>query len=127
MYTASSTCVAFLGNAFSEIMPIRSFGIYAGLIIPINFILVLCVFPSATIIYENYLSRFCSCRIDCFPNLEDEQRFQVTEMVSMPVKKRKTCNQGIEKFFGGKWSNMVRIARYYLFIIALGWFGFAVW
>jgi predicted RND superfamily exporter protein len=43
--TSSTTCVAFLANSFSKIMPIQAFGIYAGIIIPINYFLTSLLMP----------------------------------------------------------------------------------
>lgn len=50
--TSSTTSMAFYVNMQSSLMPIKSFGIFAGTIILINYILVIFFFPSATIIYE---------------------------------------------------------------------------
>ena len=51
--TSSTTAVAFFSNAFSPIMPIRSFGIFTGVLIPINFFLVVMIMPPAVIYYEH--------------------------------------------------------------------------
>jgi predicted RND superfamily exporter protein len=53
--TSSTTCVAFLANVFSPLMPIKSFGIFAGVIIMVNYFLIIMLFPPATIVYENYI------------------------------------------------------------------------
>ena len=50
--TSSTTSVAFFSNVFSPIMPIKSFGIIAGVIIPINYLLVVMFMPPATIYFE---------------------------------------------------------------------------
>ena len=47
--TSSTTCVAMFANYFGKMMPIQSFGIFAGVIVPINFFLVVMFFPSAII------------------------------------------------------------------------------
>jgi predicted RND superfamily exporter protein len=52
--TSSTTSVAFFANYFSPLMPIRSFGIFAGIIVPVNYLLVVLMFPPATIFYERY-------------------------------------------------------------------------
>ena len=52
--TSSTTSVAFFANYFSPLMPIRSFGIFAGIIVPVNYLLVVLMFPPATIFYELY-------------------------------------------------------------------------
>lgn len=53
--TSSTTSVAFLANMFSPIMPIKAFGVFAGIIVPMNFFLVVMVFPAAVIFYEKYV------------------------------------------------------------------------
>ena len=50
--TSSTTCVAFLANYFSPIMPIKAFGIFAAIIIPVNYLMVCWIFP-ALIIFED--------------------------------------------------------------------------
>jgi predicted RND superfamily exporter protein len=57
--TSSTTCVCFLANVFSNIMPIKAFGIFAAIIIPVNFILVAWVFPSLLIFKEYYINPCC--------------------------------------------------------------------
>jgi len=58
--TSSTTSVAFFANAFSPIMPIKSFGIFAGVIIQMNYVLIVLFFPAATIIYEEKIHGKCS-------------------------------------------------------------------
>lgn len=55
--TSSTTSVAFLANVFSPLLPIRSFGIFSGVIIPVNFILVVLIMPSAVIVFEEYIQK----------------------------------------------------------------------
>ena len=55
LVTSSTTSVAFLANVFSQLMPIRAFGIYSSIIVVINYILVVTILPPATIWYERYL------------------------------------------------------------------------
>ena len=45
LVTSSTTAVAFLANASSEIRPIRAFGIFAAILIPVNFFIVILVIP----------------------------------------------------------------------------------
>lgn len=63
--TSSTTAVAFLANAFSPLMPIKSFGIYAAIIIPSNYLLVIMIFPSAVIFYETYFDKYVFCCCFC--------------------------------------------------------------
>ena len=52
--TSSTTAVAFLANTVSDIRPIRAFGIYAAIIIPVNFFIVILVMPSIQILHDRY-------------------------------------------------------------------------
>lgn len=58
--TSSTTAVAFLANASSDIRPIRAFGIFAAIIVPVNFLIVILIIPSAQIIYERHLKENCA-------------------------------------------------------------------
>ena len=50
--TSSTTSVAFFANITSPMLPIRAFGVFAGVIVPVNYLLVVMVLPPATIIYD---------------------------------------------------------------------------
>lgn len=63
--TSVTTAAAFYANLFSPIMPIRAFGVFAGTLVPMNFILVIAQMPSAIIYYENKMKyKKCCCCID---------------------------------------------------------------
>jgi len=51
--TSSTTAVAFFANSFSPLMNIAAFGIFAGIIVPINYFLVIMIFPPAVVWYED--------------------------------------------------------------------------
>lgn len=53
--TSSTTSAAFLATGLSEIMPISSFGFFAGVLIPMNYFLVITFFPALMIVQEKYL------------------------------------------------------------------------
>ena len=53
--TSSTTAVAFFVNITSQLMPIRAFGIFAGVIVLVNYILVVLFFPPTIIFYEKYI------------------------------------------------------------------------
>jgi predicted RND superfamily exporter protein len=60
--TSSTTCVAFMANYFSSLMPIKAFGIFAGVIVPVNYFLVVMMFPSAVIFYDRTIKpKCCTC------------------------------------------------------------------
>jgi predicted RND superfamily exporter protein len=55
MITSSTTSAAFLANYFSPIMPIKAFGLYAAILVPVNYFLVVFYYPPAVIVYERYI------------------------------------------------------------------------
>lgn len=57
--TSSTTGAAFLATGFSPIMPISSFGFFAGILIPVNFILVITFYPAVLIVYTKYTKDMC--------------------------------------------------------------------
>lgn len=62
--TSVTTSVAFLATFFSPIMPIRAFGIYSAILVPVLFILTCLILPAAVIIYENHFSTcFCCAKV----------------------------------------------------------------
>ena len=66
--TSSTTSVAFLANLASPMLPIRAFGVFAGVIVPVNYLLVCIVMPPAIIVYDKYLHGCCHslcCLIFC--------------------------------------------------------------
>ena len=57
LVTSSTTSVAFLANGLSEIVPIRAFGIFAAIIIPVNFVLIIMIIPAIQLIHDNYFAK----------------------------------------------------------------------
>ena len=59
--TSSTTAVALFANIFSPIMPIRAFGIFSGILIPVNFFLVVMMMPPAVVYYERKIEGKTFC------------------------------------------------------------------
>jgi len=55
--TSTTAFIAFLSNFLSDIMPISAFGMFAAIIIPINFVVDLTIFPAIVIFYEANIER----------------------------------------------------------------------
>lgn len=56
--TSSTTSVCFLATGMSEIMPLASFGIFAGILVPVNYGLVITAFPIFIMFYEYKFKNF---------------------------------------------------------------------
>lgn len=111
--TSTTTAVAFFANAFSPLMPIRSFGIFSGVIIPLNYFLVVMMMPSASIIYEKYkFKAWCCCPCGLRSEAEVEEN-------SKPEKGKLGK---IETIFNDKINPFVFKARYVILFLSLVWF-----
>ena len=72
--TSSTTSVAFFANIFSPLLPIKTFGIFSGVIIPVNFFLVVMFMPPAAIIYEEYIEDAYICCFKCKSLRENKKK-----------------------------------------------------
>ena len=74
LVTSSTTAIAFLANAGSDIRPIRAFGIFAAIIIPVNFFIIITVIPAAQIIHDKWLlpKGFCCHKLCCKGKATDD-------------------------------------------------------
>ena len=82
--TSSTTAVAFFVNITSQLMPIRAFGIFAGVIVLVNYLLVVTFFPPAILFYESYIDgKISKCLLCIFgcpkPKSEDEAVEEIEE------------------------------------------------
>ena len=59
LVTSLTSAVAFLSCAFSDVMPIQSFGIFSGIIVPVCFLLTITVQPINYYIYERLIMKMC--------------------------------------------------------------------
>lgn len=106
--TSSTTSVAFFANFFSPIMPIKSFGIFAGVIVPMNFFLVVLIFPAAVIVYESKIEPFCASKFKCCAKKDVESE-------------KPEEDSALEKFFGNQWNDGVKMLKFPIIIITIIW------
>jgi predicted RND superfamily exporter protein len=50
--TSTTTCISFFSNMSSSFVGVRAFGIFAGLLVLVNFLMVGTFFPAAVLYYE---------------------------------------------------------------------------
>ena len=65
--TSLTTAIAFFASAFSPLLPARSFGVFAGLLVIVNYISVVLFFPCVVVVHHIY---FKNCQWPCFRNLK---------------------------------------------------------
>ncbi|CAG9537436.1 unnamed protein product [Cercopithifilaria johnstoni] len=58
LVTSATTAVAFFANLASEIMVLRCFGIYAGILMMINYMLVMIILPAAIVVSDGRVKSF---------------------------------------------------------------------
>lgn len=61
LVTSITTAVSFLSTCISPIMPICSFGIFASIVITINYLLVITVIPNIYLVYEKHIKKRFNC------------------------------------------------------------------
>lgn len=57
--TSLTTMVSFMSTSITSIVPVKTFGVFAAIAIPVNYLLIILAFPSCFIFYEKYLSNKC--------------------------------------------------------------------
>ena len=58
LITSVTTVIAFFASAFSPLLPAQSFGIFAGLLVIVNYISVIVFFPTVVIMHHIYFAQF---------------------------------------------------------------------
>jgi len=121
--TSSTTAVAFFANGLSSLVMVSSFGIFAGVIVPVNYLLVMVIFPPAIVWYENTIlaktedgrwkCRMCICFARC--------KKEGAEYDEDGKKLAKLSR--IERFCDTKVNNCLSsiIVRLVIMIASLGW------
>ena len=97
--TSATTFIAFLATYFSPIMPVSSFGVWAGTAVMVNYLLVITYFPAMVAFHYQYVRKyelrfaFCAEGKACIRKLfrgkeeekKSEKRRQSIEIVSKDV------------------------------------------
>lgn len=85
----------FLANIMSPIMSIQSFGIYAAIIVSVNFFLILAIFPSAIIIYEQNFAKYVFCCCFC-RKIKENYHFKSEEVELEVQEDEESAGSGYE-------------------------------
>ena len=120
--TSSTTAVAFLANALSDLRPIRGFGIYAAIIIPVNFFIVILIMPSIQIIHDRYFKSRCDYnKICCKNRCKRSAENQINDSTGLKELSNasKQGKDNITRFFSGPFNKFVHRFRYILIAILL--------
>ena len=126
--TSWTTCAAFLCCLSTPLPGLQSFGIFAALVIFIDYILVMTMYCTAVIIYHNRYEnngKFgCCCPCGpVVPNNTERARIAI-EGSNGEIKR-----DFVSEFFRTKVAGFVKVPVYRLmvFVIFFGWLGVAIW
>jgi predicted RND superfamily exporter protein len=124
--TSSTTAVAFFANGLSKLMMISAFGWFAGVIVPVNYLLVIMILPPAVVWYDttimakddngNWRCPNCICWARCMKSKESSQ---VPGELAL---------SWTERFFDEKVNAVVGhpIGKWVIIAVSLIWFGVSV-
>jgi predicted RND superfamily exporter protein len=126
--TSWTTCAAFLCCLTTPLPGLQSFGIFAALVIFIDYVLVMTMYCTAVIIYHNRyenngkLGCCCPCG-PVVPNNTERARIAI-EGSDGEIKR-----DFVSEFFRTKVAGFVKVPVYRLmvFVIFFGWLGVAIW
>jgi len=59
--TSVTTAASFLATCFSPIMPICSFGIFSGIVIAVNYLMIMLTLPNIYLFYDRFIHRRFRC------------------------------------------------------------------
>ena len=119
LVTSTTTAVAFAANALSDIRPIRAFGIFAAILIPMNFLILILVLPSMQIIHDRKFKERCDYKkMLCSRCRKRKVNFVSDQQVDGPAKQKDCMN----RFFSTTHNRIIYKLRYLLsvFFIVLG-------
>jgi predicted RND superfamily exporter protein len=127
--TSFTTSIAFFINASSTIAPIRVFGIFVGILILINYIFVITMYPAWVSIWGHYFENQCldkqikSCTNRKPHDLaENEKKEDVSVPQDLAEKNRVKKMRFIERFFYFKYYRFIRFWRWLIMLVLLGAF-----
>lgn len=132
--TSVTTAAAFFVTATSPIMPIGTLGIWAGVLVLLQFFLVITIYPSAIIIWHRFfrVRTFTNCFNKPDKGRENEPVPSVWSRW-IPAKWRSERATGVqeyravERLFRGPWVNLVNKLRFGLVMLGAILVGLSIW
>lgn len=126
LYTSLTTAIAFIVSATSPFLGINTFGVFAGILVFVNYCSVIIYFPTVVIMYHLYFEKFrCCC---CCPRqpIADMEGNNETDDSANNTHHRK---HPIVRFFKGPYyefvtHNVIKWIILALFVVKLGVFAY---
>lgn len=128
--TSATTCSAFLCTLITPLAGVRAFGVFAALVIFIDYVLVMTLFCTAVVIYHNkFETPGCctSCASGC-KNIDPSPTMKALENVADPTEQsedgeEQPSGDRVTEFFRNKVSGFIAVPKHRL---ALG-LAFTIW
>lgn len=125
--TSLTTAAAFFVTATNPIMPISTLGVWAGLLILLQFFLVITIYPCAIIIWYRFWRPRLIVRLfqRIPPDLVEDEVNTPLWHRALPkcwrpeVKNSTNEYRALERFFRGPWFKIIRFLRFILVAIAI--------
>lgn len=125
--TSWTTSAAFLCCLTTPLPGLQSFGIFAALVVFLDYVLVMTMYCTAVIIYHNRFENNarCGCCCPCGPVVPNNtERARIAIAASDGEIKR----DFVSEFFHTKVAGFVKSKyRFMVFVIFFGWMGVAIW
>lgn len=127
--TSATTCAAFLCTLITPLAAVQSFGVFAAVVIFIDYVLVMSLFCTAVIIYHQRFegrAKFgccCPCGVQD-PTPTEKAMTRLEENGDEAVKRDR-----VSEFFRNKVAKFVQVPlhRLIIFVVFGTWMGIAIW
>lgn len=124
--TSSTTAVAFLANYFSNLMPIRSFGLYASILVPVNYLFV-CLFFPAILLYHDLVIVPKYGRWSKKEEIQETEAQKQERLSKLSEEDREYDGLGpLNRFFGTTWDRFIFKFRWVIILAGLAFAAFSL-
>jgi len=127
--TSATTCSAFLCTLITPLTSIQSFGIFAAIVIFIDYVLVMTLFCTSVVIYHDRFEARgnCGCCCPCgtmSPSNTEKARAALEEAGAGEIQ-----GDFVSRFFRNQVAGFIKqpLSRMLLGLVFLSWIGVAIW
>jgi len=128
--TSATTCAAFLCTLITPLAEMRSFGIFAAIVIFVDYVLVMTLFCTAVVIYHDYYEgrSFFGCCCTTCGKTNPTPTEQALENLRSVGEDEETGDR-VSLFFRNRVSGFINapVNRIAIFVAFLGWMAVAIW